>query len=86
MYDCDIFKKLEEQFVSYLSSGKVMLLHVIDMNTRTATRDDFITHDSLDCAILNDVVDLLTYEADIGLPVRNNPDVTVYDFGLKLFV
>ena len=78
MYDCDIFKELEEQVVSYLSSGKVMLLG--DMNARTATRDDFITHDSLNCAILNDVADLLTYV----LPVRNNPDVTLNDFGLKL--
>ena len=59
----------------YLSSGKVMLL--VDMNARSATMDYFITYDSLNCLILNDVADLHTYEADIVLPVRNNPDVTV---------
>ena len=41
MYAYDIFQELLEQVLSYLSSGKVMLLD--DMNARTATKNDFIT-------------------------------------------
>ena len=55
-----------------------------DMNARTATKNDFITQDILKSAILSDVAEIRTYEANIVLPVRNNPDVTVNYFGLKL--
>ena len=72
-------KGQKEQVVSYLSSGKVMLLG--GMNTRTATWGDFITYGILNSAILNDVAVLLTYGADVVLHVRKNPDVAVNDFG-----
>ena len=35
-------------------------------------------------AILNDLAELLTYEADIALPVWNSLDVTINGIGLKL--
>ena len=55
-----------------------------DMNARTATKNDFIRYDILKSAILSDGAEIHTYEVNIVLPVRNNPDVTVNDFGLKL--
>ena len=30
------------------------------------------------------MAEILKFEADIVLPIRNNPDVTVNDFGLKV--
>ena len=55
-----------------------------DMNTRTATWGDFTTYGIFNSAIFNDVAELLTYEADVVLHIRKNPDVTVNDFGWYL--
>lgn len=82
VYNCDIFNELESQITTYLAKGKVMLLG--DINARTSNRDDFIFNDFINCDILSEVIELLTYEIDKPLPVRINPDKVVNEYGSKL--
>lgn len=82
VYNCDIFNELESQITTYLAKGKVMLLG--DINARTSNRDDLIFNDFINCDILSEVFELLTYEIDKPLPVRINPDKVVNEYGSKL--
>jgi hypothetical protein len=68
--------------VSYLADGKVMILG--ELNARTSTKADFIADDILNCDILSQVAEMITYENDSVLPVRVNPDVLLNDYGSKL--
>ena len=55
-----------------------------DTNARTSNANDFILNDVLHDDVLRDIGEVLFYGVYSNLPVRENPDTVVNDYGNKL--
>jgi hypothetical protein len=51
LYDCELFRVLENSIITYSTKGKVCL--VGDLNSRTADYDDVITDDSVHSSLMH---------------------------------
>ena len=82
LYDCEIFRLLEENITSYSRKGKICL--VGDLNCRTANIPDFIENDSVHNSLQNQLSNIFEYSVDENMTERNNPDIELNDYGSKL--
>jgi hypothetical protein len=82
LYDCELFRVLENSITTYSTKGKVCL--VGDLNSRTAYYDDFITDDSIHSSLQDRLNKLCTYTNDLCLSKRMNPDKSRNEYCSKL--
>ncbi|CAG2192026.1 unnamed protein product [Mytilus edulis] len=82
LYECDIFRLMEDNIISYSSKGKICL--VGDLNCRTSNASDFIEDDSVHITLQNQLPNLFNYSNDHSLSTRINPDTISNDYGSKL--
>ncbi|CAC5379506.1 unnamed protein product [Mytilus coruscus] len=82
LYECDIFRLMEDNIISYSSKGKICL--VGDLNCRTSNVSDFIEDDTVYITLQNQLPNLFNYSNDSLLSTRINPDTIYNDNGSKL--
>ncbi|CAG2237302.1 unnamed protein product [Mytilus edulis] len=82
LYECDIFRLMEDNIISYSSKGKICL--VGDLNCRTSNVSDFIEDDTVHITLQNQLPNLFNYSNDYSLSTRINPDTISNDYGSKL--
>ena len=81
LYDCELFRVLENSIITYSTKGKVCL--VGDLNSRTADYDDVITDDSVHSSLQDRLNNLFTYTNDLCLSKRMNPDKVMQVYWIK---
>ena len=82
MYDCDVFRLLEDKIIEYSLKGKICV--VGDLNSRTSNLDDYIADDTVPHTLQDQLSSLTSYTGDLYLPPRVNPDTVRNDYGSKL--